>query len=1626
MLAFLEEDHVRLKSALITAVAVLAFGASAGLAQAAPPSGVSAVALGGKVDLAWQPAAGATEYTVYRGTTATSITTPLTPFGTLVGFPPPTSFTDSTVVNGTTYYYAVRAVVGGVESANSLAVQAKPVAPSCTAGNPVVVENCFPGNAGWGLKSAASVSAGGIEGFATAQSIDKGQSVDLKVNSANSTTFNVEIYRTGYYGGAGARLFATMRNIPGTAQTGCTSNDSTGLYECSAWSVSTSVSTTASWPSGMYVLRIVRNDNSNDNLILLAVRDDARHPDLLYGSSFTTFQAYNNYGGRSLYDFNSCCGNTVTNAPRAAKVSFDRPFNQTLDGQRDWYTKSEIATVYWLEQEGYDVGYASNSDLELHPAIVGDAKAYVSPAHDEYWSGGMHDTLVQARDAGVNAFFTGSNEVYWKIRFEPSPTGAPAREQVTYKSTQSGGADPSGIPTGTWRDPAGVNQPENSLSGVMYVGDRDFAGFPLVVSAAQGADRVWRYTGLDSQAPGSSVSIGSNLVGWEWDARVANGAEPAGTKTLAASPVTGNLIQNFGKNQTPGSTVSTMVKYKAASGATVVTTGTNWWNRGLARNPSNEGEPDLRIQQATTNILADMSALPATPPGDIKLDGAASGPVAPGGVSAAVTGTDSIRISWNAVAGATGYNVYRTTTPRDGGLPLGSRANSTLVSGTTTFTDTGLSSATAYSYVVTTVTAGAQSAASSEVTATTLASSTDPTRINAGGGAVTSVTGASFRADSLVTGGQTYATNQPISGTNDQSLYQDERWGQFTYAIPVANGTYDVRMHFAELYYGTAVSGCAGKRIFSMDVLNTTLSPDIKNLDICATVGVRTALVRTVSGVSVTNGTLSIKSVYGSVDDPEITAIEVVPASTGPAAPAVTTMVPASGATGVATTAKPAATFSRAMDPATLTAASFKLTPAGGSPVPASVSYDGPTSTATLTPSAPMAYSTTYAATVTTAAKASDGTPLAADASWTFTTGPPPDTTGPAVAISAPADGATVLGTTSVTATATDASGVAGVQFKLDGVNLGAEDTTSPYSTSWNTTTATNGTHTLTAVARDTLNNTSNATTVTVTVNNPPPDTTGPAVAISAPADGATVLGTTSVTATATDASGVAGVQFKLDGVNLGAEDTTSPYSTSWNTTTVTNGTHTLTAVARDTLNNTSNATTVTVTVNNPPPDTTGPAVAISAPADGATVLGTTSVTATATDASGVAGVQFKLDGVNLGAEDTTSPYSTSWNTTTVTNGTHTLTAVARDTLNNTSTATTVTVTVSNPVDTQGPTVSITAPANGATIVGTTTVTATATDASGVAGVQFKLDGADLGAEDTTSPYSTSWNTTTVTNGTHTLTAVARDTLDNASTATTVTVTVNNDNAGPVTAITAPVGGSTVTGSATVTATATDTSGVAGVQFKLDGANLGAEDTTSPYSVAWDTTSATNGSHSLTAVARDTLGNTTTTATVTVTVSNVVAPPGVTLLGNTVVEPNVDYNVAGQAEAFKTTGLAAGALTTLKLYLDASSTATKVVVGVYADNASHPGALIGQATIAAPLTGAWNTVTVPSAPLASGSSYWIAVLGPSGSGVVRFRDRGRTAGAAETSSQTTLTTLPPTWTRGSSYTDGPLSAYGTS
>jgi Domain of unknown function (DUF1929)/Malectin domain/Bacterial Ig-like domain/Bacterial Ig domain len=1323
-----------LRVALCVTLSLVAAGVAPSLARAAPaaPTGPTAIALASSVQLAWQPVAGAGSYTVYRGTSPTSVTTAVTPPGGVAA----TGFTDTGVANGTSYYYAVRAVVAGVESPNSLVVQATPVARSCSTGNPVVLENCYPGNTPWNARNVAAVSAGGIEGFATAQSINKGDSVDLKVNSNAGATFNVEIYRSGYYGGAGARLFSVIRGIPTTAQPACISDSSTGLVDCSNWSTSATITTTASWPSGIYLLRIVRSTGT-DSQIILAVRDDARKADLLYGTAMSTFQAYNNYGGKSLYDFNSSGATTVAGTPRAVKVSFDRPYSQVLTGQRDWYTVDEFASVFWLERSGYDVSYASNTDLETNPSLPLNYHAYISAAHDEYWSSGMRTALQQARDSKINVFFTGANEIYWRIRFEASPnSGVANRVEVCYKVVQGGANDPSGIRTSTWRDPLGPNQPENALVGQMYIGDNDTVYFPFTVNATQGSDRIYRYTGLDAQAPGSSTTIGQSLVGWEWDARVANGVEPAGVKTLSGSAVNGELVQNSGASylQNQSATVS-VTKYTAPSGALVVSTGTIQWNRGLAYDTTGTvGEPDLRIQQTTTNILADMGAVPQTPAPNIALDSAQSTAPPPGGVVATAVGTDSIKITWNPVLGAVGYNVYRSLAPRDGGLPLGARANGSELTGTS-YTDISLKSGTKYYYVVTADMSGSFTAPSAEASATTATSAVNPVRINAGGPALTAVSGATFSADGSFTGGQVNAITQTISGTNDPALYQDERWGQFTYSIAVPSGTYDVRFHFAELYYGTVVTGsCVGKRIFGMDILNTTASPDLANIDICAAVGPRAAYIRTVSGVSVTNGTLSIKSVYGSVDDPEITAIEVVPS--GPTAPTVTANTPASGATGVATSVAPTATFSRAMDASTITTGTFTLSGPGGT-VAAGVSYNSTTLTATLTPLAALAAGTTYTATLSTAVKSSDGIALASPYSWSFTTAAAADTTPPSAPTNLVATGS--LGTASLTWTAS-----------TDNVGVTKYDV----------------------------------------------------------------------------------YRSQVQGFTPSASNRIA------------------------------------------------------------------------------------------------QPTGTSYTDTGLASGTYYYRVAAEDAAGN-----------------------ISQPSNEAS------------------------------------------------------------------------ATVTGDTTAPTVSITAPTGGSTVSGTVTVSASASDNVGVAGVQFKLDGVILGAEDTTSPYSVSWDTTASSNASHTLTAVARDAAGNATTSSAVTVTVNNTAPPPATYLFGDQAIESSVDFNNAGKAEAFQTTASSGGTATQITVYIDAASSATQIAAGLYANNGGHPGTLLAQGTLNSPKAGAWNNVPIASTSVTSGASYWIALLSPQGTGQLKFRDHSNGGGAAEDSSSNSLTTLPSSWTTGKTYNDGPASMY---
>jgi hypothetical protein len=267
----------------------------------------------------------------------------------------------------------------------------------------------------------------------------------------------------------------------------------------------------------------------------------------------------------------------------------------------------------------------------------------------------------------------------------------------------------------------------------------------------------------------------------------------------------------------------------------------------------------------------------------------------------------------------------------------------------------------------------------------------------------------------------------------------------------------------------------------------------------------------------------------------------------------------------------------------------------------------------------------------------------------------PPDQR-PAVTITSPTGGSKVDGTVPVVAEASDDQGVEKVEFAVNGTSLGTDaDGADGWSVQWDSTTAGDGSHTLTATATDTAGQTSSHS-IEVNVDNVDD---APVVQITGPKDGSTVSGTVPVQAEPGDDRGVAEVAFQVDGTSFGTDtDGADGWSVQWDSTTAGDGPHTLTAIATDTAGQTSSHS-VTVTVGHDAP----PTVTITSPANGGTVSGTVQVVADAGDDQGVAEVEFQVDGTSIGADtDPGGGWSASWDTAAFTDGPHTLTATATDT----------------------------------------------------------------------------------------------------------------------------------------------------------------------------------------------------------------------------------------------------------------------------------------------------------------------------------------------------------------------------
>jgi hypothetical protein len=203
----------------------------------------------------------------------------------------------------------------------AIAQTVDPFAPcDPAAANAIVCENSKPGNAAsdWDVVGAGDPN---IQGFATDISVNRGQTALFKIDSSASA-YRLDIYRLGYYGGLGARFIATAHpsvSLP-QVQPACLNDSSTGLVDCGNWALSASWAVPANATSGIYIAKLVREDGfTGSSHVVFVVRDDTAGSDLLFQTSDTTWQAYNSYGGNSLY--------TGSPAGRAYKVSYNRPFN---------------------------------------------------------------------------------------------------------------------------------------------------------------------------------------------------------------------------------------------------------------------------------------------------------------------------------------------------------------------------------------------------------------------------------------------------------------------------------------------------------------------------------------------------------------------------------------------------------------------------------------------------------------------------------------------------------------------------------------------------------------------------------------------------------------------------------------------------------------------------------------------------------------------------------------------------------------------------------------------------------------------------------------------------------------------------------------------------------------------------------------------------------------------------------------------------------------------------------------------------------------------------------------------------------------------------------------------------
>jgi PKD repeat protein len=875
------------------------------------------------------------------------------------------------------------------------AASAAPCDPPVT--NEIACENSKPGSpeSEWDISGEGDPS---IQGFATDISVNQGQTVHFKINSVTNL-YRLDIYRMGYYGGLGARKVDTVTPLSAVpTQPACLGQPSTGLIDCGNWAESASWNVPADAVSGVYIAKLVRLDEGGASHIIFVVRDDDGGSDMLFQTADTTWQAYNRFGGNSLYTAGGPVG-------RAFKVSYNRPFSTRAYAPEDWFFNAEYPMVRFLERNGYDVSYFTDVDSDRRGAEIREHRSFLSVGHDEYWSGAQRANVEAARAAGVHlGFFTG-NEVFWKTRWEASTDGSatPYRTLVSYKETHAGAKiDPEpGVWTGTWRDPrfsppADGGRPENALTGQLFAVN-DGATTAIQVPAADGKMRFWRNTSVASLAAGEVATLTDGTLGYEWDLDADNGHRPAGSFRLSSTTVqNAPVLTDHGSSYSPRDATHNMTLYRHAGGALVFGSGTVQWPWGLdGVHDRGQTTPDPSMQQATVNLFADMGVQPAqlqpglqpatqstdTTPPTSAITSPAGGTEFEVGTPITITGTASdtgggtvggVEVSldggstWRRADGRSNWS-YTWTPASPDSLTIRSRA----------VDDSGRIESPAAGRSITVVRRCCTIWSDSVTPSVPASGDTNPVEL-----------GVKFRAtlDGRVTGLRFY------KGAGNEGPHTGHLWTAGGTLLASVTFTGESAVGWQQMNLSQPVGIAAGTTYIASYHTNGRYAIDRGYFE---TSGVDNEPLRALrEGEDGGNGVF-MYGPSGSFPSNSFNSsnywVDVVFEQTGDTtAPTVTSTSPVDGANPVIPGSNIRATFSEAMDAPTVSGSSLILRGPGGASVPASVSYNPSTRTATLDPTVELAATTTYTATVkggTNGVRDSAHNVLAADHTWSFTTG---------------------------------------------------------------------------------------------------------------------------------------------------------------------------------------------------------------------------------------------------------------------------------------------------------------------------------------------------------------------------------------------------------------------------------------------------------------------------------------------------------------------------------------------------------------------------------------------------------------------------------------------------------------